>query len=394
MRRGQSARTAMIAGKALSKEDHGRDHTPCGTGCVDRAGPVETHSNSLLLFAVSLDCQQQKFSNRSLKLLPPNSAPTHIPIGAKQTNKSPYRKRLGMSWETYFKCDDCEGAGSSPDVCWEVMPGTARGACPLCSPHLMCEDEETKTAVLWVLSITRQFSLKQKMPLLCLPSSQALTAPVLSEAFTWARSQTETNWDGGARRGRQRLVALIHPSPERCWRHSSGVLHVAGTGRIAGLPVRPQPLRLPEKARQTSLSLLHRHGSGLYVPLQMTTNAAAVIHQLWAKMSYSFCQVCWLCWGGFAKPRAHISEAGALILKSCWLYIIHHSFVFSSWFTLAVVGLAPGPERHQNLQFYMAGGSSVFVRFFRIAEEYKVPGPQQTFSTDSDLWGPQALWYY
>lgn len=97
--------------------------------------------------------------------------------------------------------------------------------------------------------------------------------------------------------------------------------------------------------------------------------------------------------GSFAKPRTNISEAEALILNSYWLYIIHHSFVFSSWFTVAGVGLAPGQEQHQNLQFYMAGGSAVFVTFFKIAEEYKVPCPLQTFSTCGDMRGPQALWY-
>ena len=108
---------------------------------------------------------------------------------------------------------------------------------------------------------------------------------------------------------------------------------MAGTGRMAGLPVWPQPSRLSEKAekaRQTSLVVLHRHSSGPYVHLQMTMNSAAVIRQLWGKMSYSFCEACWLCRGSVAKPRTHISEAEALILNSCWLYIIHHSFVFSS----------------------------------------------------------------
>lgn len=115
----------------------------------------------------------------------------------------------------------------------------SQGCLSVVFPTLLYEHEETRTAVLWVLSITRQFTLKQLMLSLHLPSSQAHTVPVLAGAFMWAQTQTETDWDGGARRGRQRLIALVHTSPECCWRHGVGVLHMAGPGRMAGLPVWP-----------------------------------------------------------------------------------------------------------------------------------------------------------
>ena len=38
----------------------------------------------------------------------------------------------------------------------------------------------------------------------------------------------------------------------------------------------------------------------------------------------------------------------------------------------------------------MAEGCGVFVTFFKVAEDYKVPCPQQTFSTGGDMQGPQA----
>lgn len=49
---------------------------------------VQSHSNSLLLFALGWDHQQHKLSNRALKLFPPNCAPT----GTNQPGKSPYIK--------------------------------------------------------------------------------------------------------------------------------------------------------------------------------------------------------------------------------------------------------------------------------------------------------------
>jgi len=138
------------------------------------------------------------------------------------------------------------------------------------------------------------------------------------------QSQTETNYDGGARKERQRLVALVHTGPECCWRLGLGVFHMAG--RMAGLFGCSHLDCLGKLIKPESL-LLHQHGSGPYVPLPMTMKPVA--------MSYGgSCPSCSGKHAGFADAvlpsRIHISEAEVVTLNSCWLHIIRHSFVFSS----------------------------------------------------------------
>lgn len=112
-------------------------------------------------------------------------------------------------------------------------------------------------------------------------------------------TQTEADWNGGARM-EDRFIAFIHTGPECFWRHRVGVLHMAGTGRMAGLSDLPQPFRLPEKVRQARILFFFTQ----YVPLQMTMNPAVMVSQLWGKMPYSFCKASWLCWGSL--DNAHL----------------------------------------------------------------------------------------